>query len=147
MFAHNLYTDLFHTFSIFYWVEVPKFIQPGPFHWTHGLFTFFCSFRWCYHKYFCALNFLFCWIISCDRIPSGIIGSGRNISLTLAIHNLKICFESYFSCYREKVKTQLLMVRITWGNTTIFQDHCCSILSSSCQSFLFISFNFHFSLI
>lgn len=39
---------------------------------------------------------------------------GRNISLTLAIHNLKICFESYFSCYREKVKTQLLMVRITW---------------------------------
>ena len=38
---------------------------------------------------------------------------GRNISLTLAIYNLKICFENYFSHYRGKVKTQLLMVRIT----------------------------------
>lgn len=31
-----------------------------------------------------------------------------------------MCFENYFSCYRGKVKTQLLIVRITWGREDYF---------------------------
>lgn len=148
--VHNICSDLFNSFIIFKILSRDTKIYPAcPLlldMWAVPIFLLASDDAIINIFVHLAFLLLLNYFLMVESQEWGYWAKGRNISLVLAMYNLKLCFENYFSYCRGKVKAQLLMVRITWGKWGYFPGSLlfCPFSQPSVFPVHLVNFNFIF---